>query len=353
MQNVELLKDDFKIICARYGEDYSGLYNKSIVITGVCGMIAEYLVHFLMYLNQTQNASISVIGVCRNKADADAKFAKYYHTGFFECIEADVRELRAINGGVDIIIHAASPTSPYIYENFPVDVATINMFGTWNMLELAKEKSAEIVLISSSSVYGAASCEYLTEESYGRLSTTEVRSCYSEGKRAAETLCSAYYHQYGVKAKIARCRRVYGPTANLKSKSLLNKLLQATALCETIEMFKDPDNMIQLLYVGDALTGILKILLHGCSGEAYNVSSDAPISVEALAEELTRLEGTCKLKIKWIDKAVLTDSVRTKVQKDRNNACCVNDKLCALNWEPIFSLKQGLLRTVDELKGEK
>lgn len=353
MESTERLAEDFKLILNRYGQDYSNLYNKRILITGVCGMIAEYLVHLFMYMNLTQGAGIHVIGVCRRKQTSDAKYSKYSELGFYQCIEADVRFLENVTGNVDFIIHAASPTSPYVYENNPADVATINMLGTWRILELAKEKHADLLLISSSSIYGSGAGEYLTQNSYGSLSTTEVRSCYSEGKRAAETLCVAYHHQYGVKTKIARCRRVYGPTANLKSKSLLNKLIQATAACETIEMFKDPDNMLQLLYVGDAATGILKVLLYGNTGEAYNVSSDSPISVDALAEELAAFKGNYKLTINWIDRHTLTDNVRTKAQKDRNNACCVNDKLCALNWEPLFSLQQGLLRTVEELGDEQ
>ena len=350
MKDRHLFSDDFAVIIKTYWNEFKKLRGSTVVITGATGMLGEYTIHLLMELNHAENAGIKVVGVVRSAETAHKKYENYEKYGWYKSIECDVRDLKEIDGPVDIILHAASPTSPYAYEHFPADVATTNMLGTMCVLELAREKKAKVLFVSSSSIYGAANGIEITENFYGSLNPLEVRSCYSEGKRAAETLCAAYYYQYGVDAKIVRCRRVYGPTVNLKEKSLLNKLLQATAENSSLDMFRSPENMIQLLYIGDAVTGILKVLLSGNPAEAYNICSEDPIRVDDLAELLSRLTPEYHLSVRWREKDQLDDPVRTKTQKSRNNARCSNQKLRNLGWKSLFSLQYGLLKTIEGIQ---
>lgn len=354
MSSIELFESDFSRIIGRYAVECEQLFGKRILVTGATGMIGSYLIHLLMYLNKVRGAGLHVTGVCRSTEAADQIYSDYMHRGWYETYCVDVRQMESFEGKVDVIIHSASPTSPYAYEHLPADVGTINVIGTWRLLELAREKNARFLFTSSSSVYGAASNadDELDESAYGRLDPLQTRACYSEGKRAAEMLCAAYSRQYGVQTKIVRCRRVYGPTQNVAAKSMLNKLLCATARNEELPMFRDQTSYVQLIYVGDAVSGMLKTLFCGENGQAYNVCSDMPVTIDELAEKLSMLSQEYRLSITWVDRDAVSDDVRTKRQNDRNNAACTNRKLCALGWEPLFSLEEGLLTTIKTMAKE-
>lgn len=346
------LVQDYEYIYENYADDFEAIRGLRIALTGASGMLSKYIIHFIAFLNRRYDFKIHVAALEINEDFLVFDYNEYIEEGWLEAIVGDVRFINIEDSRLraDIIINSASPTSPYDYEHHPATVATINIIGTHKCLELAKKNSSKLILVSSSSVYGNTTNDTIDENAYGPLDNLVTSACYSEGKRAAETLCVAYNKEYGVQTYIARCRRIFGPTANMKSKSLLNKLLQSASQRKSIDMFRDPDNMIQLIYLGDVLSGLFEIIAHGISGEAYNISTNYAISVDELASIIEALEND-GLKINWIDKETINDSVRTAKQTNRNNGSCVSTKLQNIShFKQLFPLEKGLANTINSLR---
>ena len=104
----------------------------------------------------------------------------------FQIIEKDVMD--PFECKVDKIWHFACPASPSYYYKDPIKTARINFIGTYNMLELAKKNDARFLFASTSEVYGNPKIHPQTEDYFGNVNFTGERSCYSEGKRNAESL---------------------------------------------------------------------------------------------------------------------------------------------------------------------
>ena len=175
------------------------LKNKTVLITGAYGMLASYLVFFLIYLNEVhpeQNTTIVMLG--RNSKKASDRFGDYMSRPYVYFAEADLCKPLGLGVRIDYIIHAASLASPQYYGVNPVGVMLPNVMGTYQLLELAREQQCEgFLFFSSGDVYGKiAQTEPVVHESdWGCLDSMDLRSCYGESKRMAEW-CSCEVRSY-------------------------------------------------------------------------------------------------------------------------------------------------------------
>ena len=191
--------------------DWEKLRNKTIMITGASGMVGSYFVRTLLKLNEVNNMNIHVVCVLRDvkKIGADIR-----DNASAEIFIHDVTKPIEYNGDIHFIIHAASPASPLIMKSDPVSTIAANVLGTFHTLELAQKKKAEgYMFISSREIYGQPSenQEFFKEDTYGFVDPLDPRSCYPEGKKAAETMCASFRAQYGLNTKVARLAHTYGP----------------------------------------------------------------------------------------------------------------------------------------------
>lgn len=158
-----------------------------------------------MWLNENRQANINIIAAARNQQKCRERFGNYLERDYFRLRLDNILEPLRIDGKIEYIIHAASLASPQYYGNNPVDVATPNVIGTYNLLELSRNKQVKgFLYFSSGDVYGKMP-EGIGEFSEHEMGTTdplEPHSCYSESKRMGETLCVSYYRQYGVPTTI-------------------------------------------------------------------------------------------------------------------------------------------------------
>ena len=205
-----VLEDDLKTIIA---EDLSWekLKNKTVMITGASGMVGSYMLYVLLMLNDEKHYGIKVDAVMRNVNKLPEEIRNREDVNV---VVADVTKDIPDVGDIDYIIHAASPASPLIMQNQPVETIAANTIGTFKTLELAKEKNAEgYLFISSREIYGQPDegQEFFYENTYGFVDQLNPRSCYSEGKKAAETMCVCFHEEYGLNTKIARLAHTYGP----------------------------------------------------------------------------------------------------------------------------------------------
>lgn len=320
---------------------------KTVLISGANGMLASYLVFTLMYLNEINpDFRIKVTAICRNLEKAKKRFGNLMKNPLLEIKCQDVCTEIKIEGGVDYIIHAASLASPQFYGVDPVGVVSANLFGTRNLLELAREKKAKgFLYISSGAVYGEVKKRFIKEEDYGYLSPTDVGSCYAESKRMGENLCQCWFSQYGVPVFVGRPEHAYGPTMDLKNdRRVFAEFVADVVNGRNIVIKSDGKAVRTFTYISDTTDGFFRILLKGTAGQSYNISNPAGrISVGNLAELLVKLFPEKKLKIIYQKRAEGKDYLET-LQKIRPSLSI--EKIKRLGYYSQVNVAEGFKRTI-------
>ncbi|MDZ4756742.1 MAG: NAD-dependent epimerase/dehydratase family protein [Bacteroidota bacterium] len=318
---------------------------KTILITGANGFLPAYLSYVFIYLNKLKNYDIKLVLLCRNKERAELKFSQFLEDRNIQLLIHDVNQPISIEQGIDIVIHAASQASPRFYGVDPVGTINANIIGTSNLLQLAHQKKCEAFLyFSSSEVYGVSNMEGepIAENDYGYMDPTNVRACYGEGKRAGETLCVSWMHQYGVPIKIVRPFHTYGPGMDLKDGRVYADFISDLVNNKDIEMKSDGLAVRAFCYLKDATLGFIYILLRGENGQAYNLGNiNGRSSIIELAQKLVNLFP--EKKIKLIKKEVSNQNyIKSLVNINIPNST----KLCDLGWNPTTIIETGFKRTV-------
>lgn len=330
--------------------DWNKFKDTTILITGAYGMLPSYMVWMFIYLNEYESDfNIKIIALCRNVKKASTCYGIYLHKEYLTLLISDVTIPINIADSIDYIIHAASPASSQYYDTNPVGVISPNVLGTYNTLELAKNKCVKGYLyFSSGEIYGHIEKETIVETDSGYLNPLEVRSCYGESKRLGETFCKAYSHQFGVPVVVVRPSHTYGPTMDLKNDQrvfteFVNNILKNEDIC----IKSDGQSERCFCYIYDATLAYFKVLLDGQPGEAYNVANKlGQLSILELAQTLVNLFPEQQLSVyyKKRDKTYLENNYKKQ-------AVLSTDKLEHLNWHPKISIAEGFKRTIQSFGG--
>ena len=249
----------------------------------------------------------------------------------------------------DYVIHTASPASPLIMREDPVGTVAANTLGTYYTLEAAQRSGAKgYIFISSREIYGQPyeGQKMFTEDTYGFVDPLDPRSCYPEGKKAAETMCASFRKQYGLDAKIARLAHTFGPGMSIDDGRVQADFLRNVVNNQDIVMKSEGTAIRTYTYVSDAVSALFYILLNA-EDMVYNISSeDCTVSIRQLAETLIEAVPERNLKL-----------VIDIPEADKNSGCAPftlgilnSEKLRNIGWKPHYSLKEGLKRTVDFLE---
>lgn len=254
---------------ARSGLDLSLLQGKRILVAGAAGMLGSCVIDLLRTYGQCQ-----VIGMGRNAAAAGERFGPADDTYSF--YQQDVAEpITEAPGDVDHIIHAASNADPVRMAGDPVGTLTANVQGTKNLLDYGLSHGMKrFLFVSSGEVYGQPNTDLdgFTEDYCGPLDLSAPRSCYPEGKRAAEVLCQSYVSQYGADAVIVRPCHLFGPTMTRGDSRAVSEFLWNAADGRDIVMKSAGLMERSHCYIVDAVRGLLTVLLNGERGRAYNIA---------------------------------------------------------------------------------
>ncbi|MDF2472495.1 MAG: dTDP-glucose 46-dehydratase [Anaerocolumna sp.] len=325
------------------------LKGKTILITGANGFLPAYMLETLLYMNEVlpKSDKVKVIGLVRNKQKALDRFSHYIARNDFELIIQDVCTPLVFNEDIHYIIHAASQASPRFYGVDPVGTLSANVIGTYNLLELAREKQVEgFLFFSSGEVYGQVvpAVERIDELSYGYLDPLNVRSCYAEGKRMGETMCVSWLHQYDVPVKIVRPFHTYGPGMSLDDGRVFADFVSDIVHKRDIAMKSDGRAIRSFCYLADAITGYFTVMFNGNLGEAYNVGNDYEVvSIFDLANVLVDLFSNLKLKVVQYP----APNPREYIQSQVVSTCPDITKLRSIGWSPKFPIREGFKRTID------
>ena len=326
--------------------NFKKLENSTVLITGAAGMLGTYILYTLAALNDLRSYNIKIVALVRNR-DKLAQYFKNRPDVFI--LEQDVCDKINYNERVDYIIHAASPASPKIMKENPVETIMANTIGTFNTLKFAKKNNVKSYLyISSREVYGEPYSwqEKFDENTYGFIDTLLPRSCYPEGKRAAENMCISFKEQYGLNVKIARPAHTYGPGMSIYDGRVQADFLKNVVNNENIIMKSTGEAVRTYTYVRDVVSAIFMVLLDSDS-VVYNMADeDAEITIKGLAELLASLYPERNLKV------IMDIDEDQKGCAPFKLGIIDSSKIKKIGWKPTITLEEGFRRTVAYIESE-
>jgi UDP-glucuronate decarboxylase len=302
---------------------------KRILITGGAGFLGSHLCERLLEEgneilcldNFFTGSKNNVMHLLRNAS--------------FELIRHDIINPFFIE--VDQIYNMACPASPVHYQYNPIKTIKTNVMGTINTLGMAKRLRVKILLASTSEVYGNPEVNPQGENYWGRVNPIGVRSCYDEGKRAAECLMMDYHRQNNVTVKIVRIFNTYGPRMALNDGRVVSNFIVQALRGKDLTVYGDGSQTRAFCYVDDMTDGIIRMM---ASPDDFlgpvNLGNPEEFSILELAETIIRITGS-KSKISFNP---LPQDDPTQRKPDITLAGNM------LGWEPKVGLEEGLEKTI-------
>jgi dTDP-glucose 4,6-dehydratase len=306
---------------------------KRILITGAAGFLGSHLCD--RYIQE----GFYVIGM-DNLITGDIKNIEHlFPLENFEFHHHDISNYVYVSGTLDYILHFASPASPIDYLKIPIQTLKVGSLGTHNLLGLAKEKKARILIASTSEVYGDPMVHPQSEEYWGNVNPVGPRSVYDEAKRFQEAITMAYHTFHGIETRIVRIFNTYGPRMRLNDGRVLPAFIGQALRGEDLTIFGDGTQTRSFCYVDDLIEGIYKLLLSDYSFPV-NIGNPNEITMNEFAEEIIKLTGTEQ---KVINLPLPKDDPKQR-QPDIRKAKEL------LGWEPKVDRAEGLKITYNYFK---
>lgn len=307
---------------------------KTILIAGGAGFIGSNLTKRLL---NNDNKIICIdnfhTGNLRNieKIDSDN----------FKLIKHDISKPIPIDEKVDEIYNLASPASPPHYQAAPLQTIKTNIYGVFNLLDIAKRDNAKFLQTSTSEVYGEPLQHPQKETYWGNVNPNGFRSCYDESKRCGESICFNYYREYGTKVKVVRIFNTYGPHMDPKDGRVVTNFIMQALNNEDITIYGDGSQTRSFCYVDDMVEALIKMM---ATNDDFigpvNLGNPGEFSILEFAKKVIKKTNS---KSKIIN-CPLPEDDPTQRKPDINLA---KEKL---NWQPKIMLDEGLDKTIEYYK---
>lgn len=242
---------------------------------------------------------------------------------------------------VDEIYNLACPASPYHYQWDPIQTMKTSVLGAYNLLGLAKRTGAKILQASTSEIYGDPKVHPQPEEYWGNVNPIGIRSCYDEGKRAAETLFFDYYRQHSVRIKVMRIFNTYGPRMAEGDGRVISNFIVQALRGKNITVYGSGAQTRSFCYVDDLIDGMLKLM--DTEDEVtgpFNIGNPGEFTIMELANKVIELTGTSS-------QLLQLPAVEDDPQQRRPD---ISKAKRVLGWEPKTQLDEGLLKTIEYFK---
>ncbi|WP_405411510.1 UDP-glucuronic acid decarboxylase family protein [Maribacter sp. Asnod1-A12] len=306
---------------------------KRILITGAAGFLGSHL------CDRFIAEDFHVIGMDNLITGDLNNIAHLFPLEHFEFHHHDVSNFVHLGGELDYILHFASPASPIDYLKIPIETLKVGSLGTLNLLGLAKEKNARILVASTSEVYGDPLVHPQTEEYYGNVSPIGPRGVYDEAKRFMESITMAYHRHHGLDTRIVRIFNIYGSRMRLNDGRVVPAFMGQALRGEDLTVFGDGSQSRSFCYIDDQAEGIYRLLFSDYT-DPVNIGNPHETTIKEFAEEIIALTGT---KQKVIYKPLPQDDP-TQRQPDITKAKEI------LGWEPKVHRAEGLKIVYDYFK---
>ena len=301
-----------------------------ILLTGAAGFLGSHLSQRLVLEGH------QVIGIDDLSTGSMQNLKNLKNNSNFSFTKHDVRE--PINVEVDAILNFACPASPVHYQADPVRTIETNFLGMINLLHLAKNTGAKILQASTSEVYGDPAVSPQKETYWGNVNPIGIRSCYDEGKRAAETLCFDYKRQFSIDARVIRIFNTYGPNMAIGDGRVVSNFIVQALKGQPLTIYGDGSQTRSFCYVSDLVEGIYKMLLLENQPETpINLGNPVEFSMLELARKV--IEST--------KSKSLIDYEPLPLDDPRQRRPDISLASATLKWSPRISLEDGIRLTSD------
>lgn len=307
---------------------------KKILVTGGAGFLGSWLCdrlveqghHVLCVDNYFTGSKMNIVHLLDHRN--------------FEIIRQDVCFPLYVE--VDEIYNLACPASPKYYQLDPIQTAKTSFLGAYNLLGLAKRTGAKILQASTSEIYGDPQVHPQPEAYWGNVNPIGIRSCYDEGKRAAETLFFDYHRQHNVRIKVMRIFNTYGPRMAADDGRVVSNFIVQALRNEPITIYGKGDQTRSFCYVNDTVEAMIRLMNTDDSVTGpINVGNPGEFTMLELAEKILKF----------------TKSTSTLVYKDlpgddpKQRRPDISQANGLLNWSPEMDVDEGLKRTIRYFEG--
>ena len=303
---------------------------KKILVTGGAGFLGSHLCDRLVH----HGHHVLVVDNYFTGSKSNIQHLLAYPN--FEIIRQDICIPLYVE--VEEIYNLACPASPYYYQLDPIQTMKTSVIGAFNMLGLAKRTGAKILQASTSECYGDPTVHPQPEEYWGNVNPIGIRSCYDEGKRAAETLFMDYHREHNVDTRIMRIFNTYGPRMNKNDGRVVSNFVVQALQGQDITIYGDGGQTRSFCYVDDLLDGMMALMAYdGMYPWPINMGNPGEFSMLELANKVIQMTGSSS---NIVHKPLPQDDPKQR-RPDISRAKHV------LGWEPKIALDQGLEKTID------
>ena len=301
-----------------------------ILITGGAGFIGSHLCEHLL------GEGNEVICLDNFFTGYKSNILHLLNNPLFELMRHDIIDPFKVE--VDQIYNFACPASPIHYQYNPIKTIKTSVMGSINCLGLAKRVQCRILQASTSEVYGDPPVEYhpQPETYWGNVNPIGIRSCYDEGKRAAETLFMDYHRQNNADIRIVRIFNTYGPRMCHDDGRVVSNFIVQALREQDITVYGKGQQTRSFCYIDDLIDGILRMMNRETEIGPINLGNPDEFTIMELAEMVIALTGS---KSRIVHKELPADDPRQR-QPDIRKAKQV------LGWKPKVSLDEGLKATI-------
>lgn len=303
--------------------------SKRILVTGGAGFLGSHLCEKLL------NEGHDVICLDNFFTGSKANISHLFDNKKFELIRHDVVD--EIKLEVDEIYNLACPASPVHYQYNPIKTIKTSFIGTMNMLGLAKRVGAKFFQASTSEVYGDPAVHPQKETYWGNVNPIGIRSCYDEGKRAAETLCFDYHRAHRVNIKVVRIFNTYGPKMHPQDGRVVSNFIVQALKGQDITVYGEGNQTRSFCYADDLINGFVAMMNSRSEFLGpVNLGNPGEFTILELAKKVISLTGT---KSKIVYRPLPSDD---PMQRRPDISLAKKE----LSWEPKIELEEGLKKTI-------
>ncbi len=306
---------------------------KKVLITGAAGFLGSHL------CDRFIKEGFYVIAM-DNLITGDLKNIEHlFPLEQFEFYHHDVTKFIHLPGKLDYILHFASPASPIDYLKIPIETLKVGSLGTLNLLGVAKEKNARILVASTSEVYGDPLVHPQNEDYNGNVSPIGPRGVYDEAKRFMESITMAYHRFHGVDTRIVRIFNTYGSRMRLNDGRVVPAFMGQALRGEDLTVFGDGSQTRSFCYIDDQVEGIYRLLMSDYT-DPINIGNPHETTIMEFAQEIIKLTGTDQ---KIVYRGLPKDDPLQR-QPDITRAKEI------LGWEPKVERAEGLKKVYEYFK---
>jgi len=303
------------------------------LVTGGAGFLGSHLIDKLIDLNE------KVICMDNYFTGSQKNIEKHFSNPLFKFIKHDVINPISLAEEIDRIWHLACPASPVHYQLDPIKTTRTSFLGTYNMLNLAKEKDAKILIASTSEVYGDPEIHPQSESYKGSVNTFGIRACYDEGKRIAETLSFDFNRMHNVDIRIARIFNTYGPNMLANDGRVISNFIVQALMGNPITIYGEGIQTRSFCYVSDLIKGLSSLMASNYK-KPINIGNPEEFTILKLAKIIKeKVDSNSEI----INKSLPDDDPLQR----KPNITLANE---ILNWHPKIGLDEGLNKTISYFK---